>query len=230
MDVIHGIAAPAYRRRFRRENYAKSGTAGFILAAALICISTLAVAAAQVPASSSGADLAARAQPIGKPLSTIIEFGEQYETGDVPYLAKITVVKVLRGAEAESMVKAASASNPPPKAGFEYVSVRVRFELSARVPEAHDQYALDPSQFTSISSDGSEYPAPDLGARPSPAIHAIVKSGDSVEGWVVLQVPRSDRTPLMLFVPDLGSTSHQGGSSVFRLYPATSLGSSGKSS
>jgi hypothetical protein len=236
MDLNHGFVAPASRRRFRRANHANCG--GFVLIsvtaliwmAALTWMPAVAASAAQISSSGRDSDLATHAQPVGKPLSTIIEFGEQYETGDVPYLAKITVVKVLRGAPAEALVKAASPSNLPPKAGLEYLAAMVRFELSARVAGAHDEYTLDASQFTSISPDGSEYPAPKLAVQPSPAIHAIVKSGDSVEGWVVLQAPHADRTPLMLFVPDVGSTSHQGGSSIFRLYATASLGSSGKSS
>lgn len=200
------------------------------LASAILFSAALAASAARVPTSSGDTDLSAHAQPLGKPLSTIIEFGEQYETGDVPYDMRITVLKVLRGALAAELVKSASASNPPPKQGFEYIAARVRFELSARVAGAHDAYTLDASQFTSISPDGSEYPAPNLAAQPSSTLHAIVKSGDSAEGWVVLQAPRDGRTPLMLFVPDLGSTSHQGGSSVFRLYPAASLGRGEKSS
>ncbi|MGA9882827.1 MAG: hypothetical protein WBQ34_03810 [Candidatus Acidiferrales bacterium] len=183
-----------------------------------------------LPARAADSNLAARAQPLGKPLSTIIEFGEQYETGDALYEAKITVVKVLRGAPAEALVKAASASNPSAKTGFEFVAARVRFDFSARVTPAHDEYTLDTSQFSSISPGGSVYPAPKLAAQPKPGVDATLRSGDSVEGWVVLLVPRDDRTPLMLFVPNLGSTSHQGGSSVFRLYAAVLLGSGEKSS
>ncbi len=183
-----------------------------------------------LPARAANSNLAARAQPLGKPLSTIIEFGEQYETGDALYEAKITVVKVLRGAPAEALVKAASASNPSAKTGFEFMAARVRFDFSARVTPAHDEYTLDASQFSSISPGGSMYPAPNLAAQPEPGLHGTVRSGGSVEGWVVLLVPHSDPTPLMLFVPNLGSTSHQGGSSVFRLYAAVLLGSGEKSS
>jgi hypothetical protein len=199
-------------------------------AAALISVIAFTSSAGQAPPRAADSNLAARAQPVGKPLSTIIEFGEQYETGDVPYLATITVAKVLRGAPAEALVKSASSSNPEPKPGFEYIAARVRFEFSARVAPANDVYMLDASQFTSISPDGAEYPAPNLESPPNPGIRASVRSGDSVEGWVVLLVPRADRTPLMLFAPNIGTTSHTGASSIFRLYSATRLGSDGRSS
>lgn len=181
------------------------------------------------PARAADSSLAARAQPLGKPLSTIVEFGEQYVTGDAPYELRITVVKVLRGAPAEELVKSASASNPHARTGFEYMAARVRLEFSARVSPANYSYTLDPSQFSAISPDGAAYPAPGLAAQPKPGLHTILRSGDSAEGWLVLLVPRSDRTPLMLFVPQLGTTSHSGNSSVFRLY-AASLGTGANSS
>jgi hypothetical protein len=197
--------------------------------AALFVVTVLMAGAAQIPARGADSGLAAHAQPLGKALSSIVEFGEQYETGDAPYEMRVTVVKVLRGAPAEELVKAASARNPSPQKGYEYVAARVRVELSARVSPATDSYALTPSQFSSISAEGAAYPSPGLLAQPEPGLRATLRSGDSVDGWVVLLVPRSDRTPLMLFAPDLGTTSHSGDSYVFRLY-ASALGSGAKSS
>ncbi len=206
----------------------------------LISIAALILVAGPLPGRAADSDQAAHAQPatspsateqpLGKPLDLIIEFGEQYVDGDELYDAKITVVKVLRGAPAEALVKSASASNPSPQKGFEYVAARVQFQFSARVVPEHYNYILDPSQFSSVSPDGSAYPAANLVAQPKPSLHATLRSGDSAEGWVVLLVPRGDRTPLMLFVPNVGTTSHQGGSALFRLFAAASLGTAAKSS
>lgn len=205
--------------------------AWFIFASALLYSSAWVMAnAAQVRGLTTDTSITARAQPLGKPLSTIIEFGEQYETGDTPYEMRITVVKVLRGAPAGELVKSASARNPSPPRGWEYLAARIRLELSARVSPANDSYALDPSQFSSISPGGASYPVVTLVAPPKPVLRTKLRSGDSVEGWVVLLVPHVNRMPLMLFVPDLGTTSHSGDSYVFRLYPASQLGSGKKSS
>ncbi|GEM_PF-559904 len=209
---------------------ARPARIGSSVIAALVSVFCFMSSAGQGRAGASGSNLSAGAQPLGEPLSTIIEFGEQYVTGDIPYEARITVVKVLRGAPAETLVRSASASNPSAQKGFEYIAARIRFEFSARVAPAHDAYTLDASQFSSISSDGAMYPAPKLVAPPKPDLHATLRSGDSAEGWVVLLVPRSDRTPLLLFVPNLGTTSHTGDSYVFRLYAVTPLGSNDKSS
>ncbi len=218
--VSSGVLTPeAMVRLIWRTVQVLAGVAFFAHALAGACGTALA----------ADGNLAAHAQPLGKPLSTIVEFGEQYETGDAPYEMKITVVQVLRGAPAEKLVQTASARNPAPLKGYEYVAARVRVELSARVSPATDSYALDPSQFSSISPGGAAYPVPKLLARPKPGLHATMRSGDSVEGWILLLAPRADRTPLMLFAPDLGTTSHSGDSYVFRLY-AASLGSGPKSS
>lgn len=203
------------RRRTSRLGFA---SAALFSAVAVISIATLFSTVTPFPARAADSDLAAHAQPLGKSLSTIVEFGEQYVTGDVPYEMRITIVRVLRGAPAEALVKSASPSNPRARAGFEYVAARVRFEFSARVSPANDSYTLDPSQFPAISPDGAAYPPASLVAQPKPGLHARLRSGDSVEGWVVLLVPRGDRTPLMLFIPNLGTTSHSGDSSVFRLF------------
>src|SRR5579875_590222 len=192
---------------------ARPARIGSSVIAALVSVFCFMSSAGQGRAGASGSNLSAGAQPLGEPLSTII-----------------TVVKVLRGAPAETLVRSASASNPSAQKGFEYIAARIRFEFSARVAPAHDAYTLDASQFSSISSDGAMYPAPKLVAPPKPDLHATLRSGDSAEGWVVLLVPRSDRTPLLLFVPNLGTTSHTGDSYVFRLYAVTPLGSNDKSS
>lgn len=236
MDLNAGFVAPARpktrrasRRLFCGANYANF-VGGLTSTAALVCMAVLIASAVQSRALAAESGLVAHAQPLGKPLSAIVEFGEQYETGDAPYEMRITIVKVLRGAPAEELVKSASVRNESAHKSYEYVAARIRFEFSARVSPATDSYALDPSQFSSISADGAAYPAPSLAAQPKPELHATLRSGDSVEGWVVLLVPRDDRTPLMLFAPDLGTTSHSGDSYVFRLYAAERLGGGPKAS
>jgi hypothetical protein len=161
---------------------------------------------------------AAQAQPVGVSLSTIIEFGDDYNGGDELYDAKITVLEIVRGEKALDLVRHASASNPDPKSGSDFVLARIRFQYSARaVPEDHS-YTLNPSQFAAMSAGGVTYPAPLLAAPVQPVLQATLRSGQSAEGWIVLQVPHADRAPLMLFTPDVGSTFHEGGGSLFRLY------------
>jgi hypothetical protein len=158
------------------------------------------------------------AHPIDVPVTTIIEFGDQYLGGDELYDAKITVLQVARGEKAWGIVKEASTSNPLPKPGYEYLLARVRFEFAARTSPSHYNYSIDGSQFVATATDGQEYESPSLAEQPKPSLTGTIKPGDSLEGWVVLLVPRKDDRPLMVFREDVGSVIHRGGGTWFQLY------------
>ncbi len=130
--------------------------------AAIFIAAMITLAVANAIAATSFAD---QAQPLGRTLSTIIIFGDQYDGGDELYDAKITVVQVVRGEKAWEMLKAISTSNPPPKAGFEYLLARVRFEFSARTSPSHYNYTIDETQFTAMSADGAAYAAASIAER-----------------------------------------------------------------
>ena len=183
--------------------------------AAIFIAATITLAAANFIAANSFAD---QAQPLGRTLSTIIIFGDQYDGGDELYDAKITVVQVVRGEKAWEMLKAISTSNPPPKAGFEYLLARVRFEFSARTSPSHYNYTIDETQFTAMKADGTAYAAASIAEEPMPDLQGTLKPGDSLEGWITFVVPRADRQPLMLFRANVGSVIHEGGGSLFKLY------------
>jgi hypothetical protein len=158
------------------------------------------------------------AQPLGIPLNTMIVFGDQYNGGDELYDLAITVAELARGEKAWQMVKAASAENPAPVAGLEYLLARVKFEFAAHNRPAHYVYTLDPSQFSAMSAATAPYAAANLSAPVKPELRATLHSGDTAEGWVAFLVPRGDHTPLMIFREDVGSVIHQGDASIFKLY------------
>ncbi len=124
----------------------------------------------------------------------------------------------MRGEKAWQMVKAASDANATPAPGMEYLLARVKFDFSARVRPEHYSYALDPSQFSAMSSATAPYASANLAAPVKPELRATLHSGDSAEGWVAFLVPRGDHTPLMMFREDVGSVIHQGDASFFKLY------------
>ena len=163
------------------------------------------------------------ATAVGTPLRTIIIFGDQYNGGDELYDATITVAEVVRGQKAWERLKNANASNKPPAPGFEYLLARVRFEFSARTSPEHYSYELDQAQFTAMSADGKPYASAVLAEPLKPPLRAMLRSSDSADGWVAFLVPRGDHTPLMLFREDVGNLSHEGNSSIFKLYDEKSL-------
>ena len=73
-----------------------------------------------------------------------------------------------------------------------------------------------------MSADDKVYASAVLAESLKPALHAMLRSGDSAEGWVAFLVPRGDHTPLMLFREDVGSVIHEGNGSLFKLYDETS--------
>jgi hypothetical protein len=178
----------------------------------------IAVTALGAPAPTAQTRSAVQAQPVGVSLKTIIIFGDQYEGGDELYDARITVAEVVRGDKAWQLVRDAGASNKPPGPGLEYLLAQVRFEFSARTSPEHYSYTLDAAQFTALSSGDKPYDSAALASPLKPALHATLRSGDSVEGWVAFLVPRDDHTPLMLFREDVGSVIHEGSGSLFKLY------------
>lgn len=172
---------------------------------------------APAPATQSGLT-AIDTHPVGAPVTTIIEFGDQY-LGSELYDAKITVLHIARGEKAWDIVKQASASNLPPKPGFEYLLARVRVEFSSRTSPARYRYNLSETQFTAMAPDSQEFEAPVLDVPPQPRLSGTLKPGDSLEGWLVFLLPRSVSKPVMVFREDVGTVSHTGGGTWFELYP-----------
>jgi hypothetical protein len=189
-----------------------------------------------LPALVAETSLASRAQPIGQPLTTILEFGDQYNGGDELYDATITVVEVVRGEKAWEIVRDASASNRPPEAGFEYLLAHIRFEFSARATPHHYSYTIGEAQFTATASDGKEYQPPSLAEGPKPSLTGTIAPGSSLEGWVTFRVPRGPANPdkldkpLMIFKEDVGSVIHSGSGVWFQLYKSSRASGAAKAS
>jgi hypothetical protein len=174
---------------------------------------------------------ASQSHPIGVPVATLIEFGNEYSSQVELYDAKVTVIEVVRGEKAWEAIKQASALNQPPKAGFEYVLARIRFDYSARSAPGSTAYTLAEGQFTAMSADGKEYEPPVLAEQPKPLLDATLHSGDSAEGWAAFLVPRSDARPLMVFREQVDTMLRRGAGSFFQLYySAASAGRHGPSS
>lgn len=154
--------------------------------------------------------------PIGTRLSGIIECGQGYTTHEL-YNAKITLLEIIRGNNAWKRLKKASNANKPADSGFEYILARVKFEYYARGKPGLCVHKLTPKQFTACSSEGEDYPAPDV-ILPKPEIRGDLSSGDSIEGWTALLVPVIDEKPLLYYSADAGKAVLHGGNMWFKLY------------
>jgi len=157
----------------------------------------------------------ARPAPAGTTVQTIVECGEGYMSHEL-YDAKITLLETVRGAQAWDLIKGTAASSDAPKAGYEYLLTRVRFEYQARGRPGDCVHELREVEFTALSSDGLAYePASVL--PPSPRLNGTLRSGDTIEGWVAFSVPKSEPSVLMSFGTKAGGAVVHGGDAWFQL-------------
>jgi hypothetical protein len=145
-----------------------------------------------------------RSNPVGVniPLTiTVSSVGSAATKYGPEYNVRVTLLEFVRGDEAWQRIKAAQgvfADIYQPKAGFEYIAVRVRFDyLSGPTPDA----ALDVSTvwFKVISGEGKEYEFSFYAGNLDPSITTSLYPSASHEGWVAFFVAQDDTRPLLTF-------------------------------
>ncbi len=156
--------------------------------------------------------------PAGKgvPVKSIVEIGS---TAASNYDVVITLIDIVRGKEALSRLQAANANNKAPKAGFEYVLARIKFELKGRAVSDNRPFdlATSPFQWVACSSDVRQYDGTSA-ISPQPELKGLVRPGESVEGWVVFEVELKESKPIMIFDPASGGAIGRGRTLFFKLY------------
>jgi len=153
---------------------------------------------------------------IGAPERSMVELGSVYSN---IYDITITVLETIRGKKAMTILKKASSKNNKPPKGFEYILVRVKFEMKGRAVTDTLTFDLgnDPLQWVALASDLTEYPRISVTA-PKPVLLGTVKPGGSMEGWIALAVDRKDSKPVMVFDPDSGGATGRGRTLFFKLH------------
>ncbi len=154
--------------------------------------------------------------PVGLQLESIIECGFGYRPHE-KYDIKITLLEVLRGNKAWELIKSASAASKPPKDNYEYILARIKFDYYARGAPGDCVHELRQEEFTAFSAGGKQYEAASS-VPPKPELTGKLSSGDSLEGWLVLEVEQSESKPLLRFVASVGRAVEQGGQVWFQLY------------
>jgi hypothetical protein len=153
--------------------------------------------------------------PVGATVTGIIECGQGYTSHEL-YDMKITVVEVVRAEEAWKRILEASGSNKPPAPGFDYILARVKFEYYARGTPGLCVHPLVPDQFTAYSAAGDGYMSAAV-VSPKPEMRKDLKSGETLEGWIVFSVNQQDMAPLMHYSADSGGAVMHGGGKWFLL-------------
>lgn len=112
------------------------------------------------------------------------------------YKAEVTVIDIVRGEQADKMVKGANMLNKEAPLNYEYLLAKVNFKLL----DIADGKALDlsGSMFDLISSEGKEY-GYQLIVAPEPTIQTKLYEGSSNEGWIAFIVGKNDAAPKITF-------------------------------
>jgi len=108
----------------------------------------------------------------------------------------VTVLEVVKGDEAWTMVKAADESNHPPVEGMQYVAIRARVRnIDA---EGGVRFMMSNDYFRVTGDANVVYPPPSVVA-PSPILDANLYPGGEHEGWVVEQAAEGETNLMARF-------------------------------
>jgi hypothetical protein len=181
----------------------------------MVCLIILGVASVDIGVAQG--ESPTNAVPIGQSVKTRVECGAKAGSME-PYDATISVLQVVRGNEAWELIKAAGTSNKPPAADFEYLLVRIAFEMKAFLKPGNKTFELArKKQFVALSADGNEHDPPSV-IPPKPELHRMVRASEAAEGWIVLSVEKANNKPLMFFDPAAGGAMGGGKILFFQLY------------
>ena len=142
-----------------------------------------------------------RPVPVNVTVKTKIERGDAYSAPEI-YDLEITLIEIVHGKEALDRIKVQGVLDGPPKRGFEYVLARVQFKYSRRGKGLGNvTYRLTEGQFAAVSADGKTgYEIPSVLQQPQPQlIDCVFSAGEFREGWILLQVPKDEKKPRLIF-------------------------------
>jgi hypothetical protein len=141
-----------------------------------------------------------RLNPAGLNETIKFIFENGYESGTLTpkkYTANITVKDIIRGDQAITMIKAANQFNDEPSSGYDYILMKIKFELL----DAPDQYDLNGYSFKLVSNKGKDYESVSV-VQPEPKLQCNLYKGASNEGYATFKVETTDDKPVLTFGRD----------------------------
>ena len=139
--------------------------------------------------------------PMGTDVKAKIERGDAYAAPEV-FDVEITVLETVRGDDALDLIKEQEVSSDLPAEGFEFLLARIKFGYFRRGKGfGNKPYEFTKGQFSACSSDGrTQFAALSVSKQPlKPLIGESFNPGDVRDGYIVLQVPKGEKRPLLIF-------------------------------
>jgi hypothetical protein len=112
----------------------------------------------------------------------------------------ITLIEVVAGAEAQSLLTETNGNNPEPDAGLAWVAARIGAQNGSDTSRA-----IQMSDFAMTGTDGVFRRTGPI-VPPTPMLQYLVGPGEAVEGWVVAQVDAPDSAVLWFDAARLGGS------------------------
>lgn len=141
------------------------------------------------------AALAAAPTDVGQRREAPARLGETITAG----VWEVTLLEVVRGADAAARIAEANRFNDPPEAGTEYVLARLRVRaIGPEEPEA--PRAVDTVSVRVTGARNVVYDRPTVVA-PEPALSGEAYVGGVIEGWVALSVAEGEQGLALVFEP-----------------------------
>ena len=114
------------------------------------------------------------------------------------YDVRITLLSVIRGNKAWDLIQAASETNRPPEAGFEYLLVRIRIACDA-MGDSAIPYKVKPDVFKVYDTTNHGYASPAVLPPELALIGRVFRSNDVREGWIPFLVAKDHKRLFMFF-------------------------------
>jgi hypothetical protein len=112
---------------------------------------------------------------------------------------EVSLLEMRRGAAAWDLISHATADNPAPEDGMEYIILRVKASFLGQEDRSE---RIDNFYFYIQTADGDLMDFPQV-IPPEPALDVSLYPGGEAEGWIALQAPTAAINLLLVFEPRL---------------------------
>jgi hypothetical protein len=140
---------------------------------------------------------------IGTAVKARMDRSESYlPEPDSIYQVELTILKTIRGEKAIEQIKMQRITDKLPEKGFEYILVNCILGYYQRGKGTGTmKYNIVTEQFAAVSANGEKiYDTPNVINQPQPQLIGYsLKPNETRNGWILLEIPKNENKPLLIF-------------------------------